>query len=857
MVAASDNNQDRILEEALKRFVDAYLRGEQPDTEEFVKQYPECEDLLRLRIRDLLKIDTLFGTLVQVDESDFDDAETGHDLVGQTVGSFEIVEMIGRGGMGVVYLAHDTKLKRSVAIKSIPAELQADLSTRTRFRREAELLASLNHPNIAAIHEIIEQDESAGYLILEYVPGETLAERIVREPLKLREALSIGLQIAEAVSAAHENGVIHRDLKPGNIKITPDGRVKVLDFGLAKASAREGKTAEITVTQPGRIMGTPTYMSPEQACAKSTDRRSDTWSFGCIMYEMLTGHLAFDGDTATEILARIIEREPDWEMLPEEIPANVRDLLRHCLEKDPRRRLGDIADAAVEISETLNLPAPTTLASVRPRWRWAMAIGFVTVAVVVGLNIGRWRQQLLRGAGPGRIESLAVLPLENLTGDPNLEYFSDGMTEAFITELSKISTLRVTARRSVMQYKGSSKPLAQIARKLDVDALVAGSVLHVAERVKITAQLIGAVPERNLWADNYDRDFSDILILSGEVAQAIAHEIQVILTPEEQARLTSARPVNPEAQDFYLKGWYHYNRMSKEELERASECFRGAIKVDRRHARAYVGLANCYGIRGFYGHIPLEEGRFQAMELAKKALEIDESLAEAHESLAAAKYYIDWDWAGAEEGFKRAHTLNPNLVGTNEYAWLLLAVGRFDEAIAEAERTLRLDPFNLLTNFTLGHCYTHARKHDQALAQWQRLLELDLNDAVAYRGFASVYEFMEKFEDSVRFLQKVMALDGDPPEDIEALGLAYSESGPKGYWMWHLDRSKGRYDRAPTSTAMYYAQLGNKDQAFAWLEKAYEKHDMQLFRLKYNRRFDPLRNDPRFDDLLRRMNFPE
>ncbi|MBL7187029.1 MAG: serine/threonine-protein kinase [Phycisphaerae bacterium] len=439
MVAASDDNQNKVLEEALKRFVDAFLRGEQPDTEEFVKQYPECEDLLRPRIRDLLKINTLFDTLVQMDESDFDDTATGHDLVGQTVGSCEIVEMIGRGGMGVVYLARDTKLKRSVAIKSMPVELQADSTARTRFRREAELLASLNHPNIAVIHDIIEQDESAGYLILEYVPGETLAQRIAREPLNLEEALSISQQIAEAVSAAHEKSVVHRDLKPGNIKITPEGKVKVLDFGLAKASVGESRSGEAAVTQPGHVMGTPAYMSPEQARGKETDHRTDIWSFGCIMYEMLTNHLPFEGETATDTLARILERQPDWDVLPENTPMNIRVLIRRCLEKDPRRRLQHIGDAFIEIQETLNLPADfppqaTTVQTDRqplswPRLLTVMAIGVIIGGILIGVGIwGLWPSDSIPRAA---VRSFSITP-ETELGGGSLALSPDGGLLAYI-----------------------------------------------------------------------------------------------------------------------------------------------------------------------------------------------------------------------------------------------------------------------------------------------------------------------------------------------------------------------------------------------------------------------------------------
>ncbi|NOR67700.1 MAG: protein kinase, partial [Woeseiaceae bacterium] len=314
MVAQTNDNQGTILEEALTRFVDECLQGKQPDVDEFVEQYPQCEAQLKVRLQDLEEIDSLFDSLVQADASDFDATVTGHDLTGRKIGAFEIGEMIGRGGMGVVYLARDTKLDRSVAIKSMPAELQANETARMRFKREAKLLASLNHPNIAVIYDIIEQDDDYSYLVLEYIPGRTLRERIADQPLKLEEILSIGRQIAEALAGAYEQGVIHRDLKPSNVKITPDGRVKVLDFGLAKATETQEKKADITITQPGRIMGTPAYMSPEQARANPTDHRTDIWSFGCVMYEMLTGRLPFEGDTATDTLARVIEREPDWEL---------------------------------------------------------------------------------------------------------------------------------------------------------------------------------------------------------------------------------------------------------------------------------------------------------------------------------------------------------------------------------------------------------------------------------------------------------------------------------------------------------------------------------------------------------------
>jgi serine/threonine-protein kinase len=397
MAGLTDDNQKRILEEAVQQFVDAQLQGREPDIDEFVKRYPEFEDQIRKRIGKLKKLDTLFSSLVQVDENDFDATGTGPDLVGRKIGSYEIGEMIGRGGMGVVYLARDTKLDRSVAIKIMPAELVGDSTTRARFQREAKLLASLNHPNIAVIHDIIEQNDDSGYLVLEYIPGQTLTEWIAHKPLKLQDALSVGQQIAEALLGAYEQGVTHRDLKPGNIKITPEGRVKVLDFGLAKAFSSHKESSDISITQPGRIVGTPSYMSPEQARGTQTDHRTDIWSFGCVMYEMLTGHLPFEGETVTDTVARILEREPDWQALPQQTPTNIRVMLRRCLEKNLRQRLQHIGDAVVEINETLNVPAnapplsvPVAGESQSATWKSRIVYcvaGLIIGAVAVGIAL--------------------------------------------------------------------------------------------------------------------------------------------------------------------------------------------------------------------------------------------------------------------------------------------------------------------------------------------------------------------------------------------------------------------------------------------------------------------------------------
>ncbi|MHC4707345.1 MAG: protein kinase domain-containing protein, partial [Planctomycetota bacterium] len=487
MENASNDDRSRSFEEAVWQFFAARLRGAAPKVEELVRKYPEFVDRIRRKVDEFQKVDSLFDSLVQAEASDFNVAASAHDLTGQKVDTFEIIEIIGRGGMGVVYLARDTKLDRSVAIKSMPVELVGDSTARMRFHREAKILASLNHPNIAVIYEIIEQDKGTDYLILEYVPGETLAERIAREPLELEQALTIGQQISEAISAAHEKGVTHRDLKPGNIKIRPDGRVKVLDFGLAKASASEG-SSEVTDTQPGHIIGTPAYMSPEQARGQPIDKRSDIWSFGCVLYEMLTGMVLFKGETASDTLANILKTEPNFQPLPESTPANIRVLLRHCLEKEPHRRLRDMGDIFITLEDTATELQHLTL-----------------------------RTETVETDRTQPTKAIAVLPFENLSNNQEQEYFADGMTDTLIAELGKIEALRVISRTSSMHFKGTDKKVTEIAKELGVDAIVEGSVLKAGNDVRITVQLIDGRIDTHLWSENYTGTLTNILALQSEV----------------------------------------------------------------------------------------------------------------------------------------------------------------------------------------------------------------------------------------------------------------------------------------------------------------------------------------------------
>jgi serine/threonine protein kinase/tetratricopeptide (TPR) repeat protein len=746
MVAPMDDNQATVVEEALTRFVDECLQGKSPDVDEFVEQYPQCEAQLKLRLQDLEQIDSLFDSLVRADEIEFAATAAGYDLSGRKIGSFEIVEMIGRGGMGIVYLARDTKLKRSVAIKSMPVELQANATARMRFRREAELLASLNHANIAVIYDIIEQDDGAGYLVLEYVPGQTLAQRIADKPLKLSEALSIGQQVAEAVSAAHDKGVIHRDLKPGNIKITPQENVKVLDFGLAKVSSTEVESAETGVTQPGRVIGTPAYMSPEQTRGKSTDHRTDIWSFGCLMYEMLSGQVPFEGQTATDTVARILEREPGWEALPQDTPTNIRTLLRRCLEKDLRRRLRDIGDAVIEIKETLNIPVtapPVTTpssTSLKPpiiaRNKLRTMAMIVIAAIVIVLTVIAVQHISKKEVQPSLKEiRLVVLPFENL-GSTEDEYFADGITDAITARLAGIHGLSVLSRQSAMQYKDREKSSKEIGEELGVDYILEGTVQRErptdpTSRVRIIPQLINASEDAHVWTEIYDDDMNEVFRLQSDIAEHVAQALDITLIEPERRALASRPTENMEAYEYYLQG----NNYLRGRVSLGSDCriaikmYERAIELDPGFALAYTELCGAhsrmYGLR--YDHS--QERIALAKQAVDEALQLDPDLPEVH--LALGGYY------GVTRDFERS---------LEQYAIVL-----------------KSRPNNTRAINMIGYRQRDLGKLEQAVTNWKRLLELHPRDARLLYHVGDTLACLRKYPEAERYYNRAIWLAPDRP----------------------------------------------------------------------------------------------
>jgi serine/threonine protein kinase/tetratricopeptide (TPR) repeat protein len=865
MATIDDNNKERNFKEAFRQFVEEQLSGKAPDIEELVSKYPEHEHQVRQKVKEFHKVDSLFDSLVRAEESDFEEAVTGHDLVGKNVGSFEIKKIIGRGGMGVVYLAHDSKLGRSVAIKSMPAKLQTSSTAQVRFKREAKLLASLNHPNIAVIHDIIEENNS-GFLILEYIPGQTLAERIAREPLKLHEALSIGQQVAEAISAAHEKGIVHRDLKPGNIKITPDGRVKVLDFGLAKTSGSEGKHLEATVTQPGRVMGTPAYMSPEQACSKQIDKRSDIWSLGCIMYEMLTGHLPFDGETITEILARIIEREPNWEMLPEDTPSNIRVLLQRCLEKNPNQRLQHIGDVAIEIRETLNTPVtapPVTTPSstllktqTTARDKRRTAVMIIAIAFIIISVISVWLIKDKQPQSSPRDKRLVVLPFDYL-GPAGEEWFTDGLTDEITTHLGYIHGLAVISRQSAIGFKkiGISP---QMVKEHNLDYFLEGTVQYdkVSDPnspVRIRIQLVKAADNTQMWQESFDKNMVNIYLLQSDIAERVAQALNVNLFQTESQALVSRPIENLEAHNLYLQGMFNLREETPEGTKIGLDYLRQAIEKDPTDPLAYGALALGY-VLSTHGPGAPSDAFERANEYAQQALELDQNLAEAHAALAMYKIYREWDWEGASKEFRTALDLNPNLTLVRaHYSFYLLLFNRTDDALAEMRKIQDTDPLMPLWPTYLAWQFLWAEQYDEALIEVDKALELAPNFPLALYVKGCALAGNKMYEQAIEVHEKAGQLSAEWKCGLAHTYALAGRLDEARQALTELEADYSPWDR--WFIAVIYTTLGDKDQAFKWLEKAYgPPNHPYLPWIKYVPEFKSLRNDPRFDDLLRRMN---
>jgi serine/threonine protein kinase/tetratricopeptide (TPR) repeat protein len=783
--------------------------------------------------------------------------------VGTRLGPYEVLGLIGAGGMGEVYQAKDTRLDRTVAIKVLPSAMASDPGRRARFEREAKTIAGLTHPHICTLHDVGEYTGST-FLVMEHLVGETLAARLQRGALPLEQALGVATEIAEALDAAHKQGVIHRDLKPGNVMLTKSG-VKLLDFGLAKLVS-EASAAEVPTTAggfstgAGALLGTAGYMSPEQVRGEALDARTDLFSLGVVLYEMTTGRRPFTGDSSVALLASILgDTPPPVTTLNPRLPQQLDRIIRHGLAKTPDRRYQTSRDLRNDLEElkheidagdVMAGSSPGPRAGPRRERAWLPAVAVVAAAVAILAAAGILSRQ--RVSSDRR--SIAVLPLKNLSANPENEYFSDGITEDIIAQLSKLGDLRVIAATSVQHYKNSGKTVPEIGRELGVATLLEGSVRRAGDRVRIVSELVDARTSQQLWAETYDRDLRDIFAIQTEVSRSIAVALKGELSPAESARLEApARDVD--AFNLYLKGRYYWNERTPDGLKKAIDYFQQAIAKDPTYALAYAGLADSYNLLAQYGINPAEDVRPRAKEAATRALALDPTLAEAHVSQALIEH-AEFGWAAAEAEYRRAIDLNPSYATAHHwYANYLSQLGRFDEAVAEIKRAQQLDPLSIGINTAFGAVLYLARRNDEAVAQLRTTLEMDPKFALAHGALAEVYIQKRAYAQALEEYNAVKAITGDTSDLRASLGYLYAVSGrPRAALQLvdELGRRRGPEAAAPGSLAVVYAALGQKDLAFAWLDKAYAERDAWLVFLKVEPKFDNLRSDPRFDMLLRR-----
>src|SRR6478735_8991979 len=716
-------------------------------------------------------------------------------LVGRTIGHYKISESIGTGGMGEVYLATDIVAGRKAALKLLPLRFTGDAERLKRFEQEARAVVGLNHPNILTVYEIGE-DHSTHYIASELIEGETLRQRLTHGPIQFSEALDIAIQVASALLAADEAGVVHRDIKPENIMLRPDGYAKVLDFGIAKlaesafaeAAAHGAESVTPAQTNLGSILRTPRYLSPEQACGTPVDKRTDIWSFGVVLYEMVSGYAPFTGDTPGEVISAVLEKEPPpLTRYVSHAPAELQQIVSKTLRKDREERYcnaRELLEAFKELRRKLEFEAELEGSPAARSWLRRTRSRTVMVLVLFGAALALalpfyWHRNVTTVTSLDK--SIAVLPFENVSKDPNAEYLSEGISEALINSLTELQRLRVIARSTAFQYKGKDVDPRRVGRELQVASVLTGRVRQSQDTLSIQVDLVDAITGAQVWGEEYVRKISDVIAVKQAIAREVTAKLKLKLTGEEQRRLAKGDSTNTEAYRFYLRGRYFWNKRTPDGMKQAIAEFQQAIDRDPNFALGYVGLADCYTGLTFYNFAAPHEAMPKAKESAIKALSLDNTVAEAHASLAHVLMNYDWDWAMAEKEFKRSIELKPDYGTAHQWYAIhyLTATNRLEQSLQEMKRALELEPASLVMNTFMGATLYYAGRYDEAVDQCRRTIEMDPNFAVAHWHLGLAYEQKQVFDAAIEEFKQAISLSGGSPLMKAALGHAYAKSQKK------------------------------------------------------------------------------